>query len=419
MPAVGGEDADQQPQPVVRVVVVQRVRVQKWVAASFMAVIGKRRMTPRDFKLDLRRSRAGGATRTAWGRRWAATCLGLAAVSAAAEPAMRMPEFRHLEPLPSVRQAAAAAGIPLEGCAEPAGAPGLAPGDEATVLVSRIEGAKLEQWVISVRAVEPAGPVEATPVRTATVYASSGDHFTFSSGTAALSLRMIGPLVAGDAGRPRATRPAVEERRVGVSADYLSLGLYRVPALTLRLKAQLAADPTIPPFSLNFGDRPFPPDQVATTRRQPGLKLITVDDQRAFNGALLALQEFLQTISRTPGLKDVLMSVVDVPWWAVVKAGGKPRFDINALNAVRTLPAARAGLTDERVVYAWPFELKIAGKQALRFQLAVVPPRPPLAVTAGIVGIAAAPPGDTGPRLALELVASRRGPRKKDLAGGG
>jgi len=69
-----------------------------------------------------------------------------------------------------------------------------------------------------------------------------------------------------------------------------------------------------------------------------------------------------------------------------------------------------------------PYLLRLNGEPALLFQLAVTAPRPPLLVSAGIVGLAAGRPDGRGPVLTLQVVRESPGagagvPREKHLAG--
>ena len=105
------------------------------------------------------------------------------------------------------------------------------------------------------------------------------------------------------------------------------------------------------------------------------------------------------------------MSVLEVPWWSILRSGGKaPRIEIDmeaTLSSVRQLDAAGWGLGASAKVYAYPFQLDLNGKPALLCQLAVVPPQPPLLVSAGIIGLAAGRPDGKGPVLTLQVIASR------------
>lgn len=361
------------------------------------------------FKLDLCSSRRRAAVgRWLWG---GLGLIGLMLTARGATPPepQKMPEFRHVAPLPATVAAARANGLSLHGMAPPDARRGLKLGDGLTVLVSRTEGKKLRQWLIDLEATKVTEEEQQRPFDTTKFYSSSGQEFSFSGGRAALTIRVIGPLEMNAAGKGKAAAPKVVRRRILVSADFLSLGLDRVPALMLRMKALQEKDPKFETGNLQFGDKPFPAKVVEETNRQPGLKFFTVEDQRAFIGSLIALREFIVTISRTPGLQDVMMSVVDIPWWSIVRSLGHPSFGFQMRQGVRALKTNEAGLSAAGVVYAWPFRLTINDKESLLFQLAVVAPEPPLTVTAGVIGIASGQPSGKGPELRMSVVSTRVG----------
>jgi hypothetical protein len=320
------------------------------------------------------------------------------------------PDFRQMPALPRVRQAAVATQTPLAGLAVGADDSGLAPGDGVTVLVTHTEGGELKQWIVAIEAVAPTEKEKKAPERGARFFSSSGYEFRFGSTRAVLELKVVGPLGPGEAGA-KAKTPEVKRRRVGVGADFLGLGLDRVPATYLRAKAIRAGNPELPPGQLQIGNRPFPPELAGERRRAAEAAGYTEADERAMIGGVLALLEFFQITLRTPGLQDVLKSVLDLPWWSIVTSGGKmPAMNFDGLSFARELAAETWGLPATEKVYASPYLLRLNGEPALLFQLAVTAPRPPLRVSAGIVGLAAGRPDGKGPVLTLQVVASHRAP---------
>lgn len=361
------------------------------------------------FKLDLR-----GSRRRAGLGRWILGGLGLVgwglAATRAAPPETRpVPEFRRIAPLAGTETAARAHGLNLEGMVPPDSHRRLRVGDGVTVLVSLTEGKKLRQWLIDLEATQVTAEEQQRPFDKTKLYSSSGQEFSFSGGRAALTIRVIGPIDAAAAARGQTTPAKMVKRRILVSADFLSLGLDRVPAFMLRLKALHEKDPKFEMGKVQFGDKPYPAEVVEKTNRQPGLQYFPVEDQKAFIGSLIALREFLVTIARTPGLQDVMMSAVDIPWWSIIRSLGHPSFGLEMLQGVRALKAGTFGLSAADLVYTWPFRLTINGKESLLLQLAVVPPDPPLTVTAGVIGIAAGQPSGKGPELRINVVSTRAG----------
>lgn len=359
---------------------------------------------PGDFKLDL--AAAPGLRHSRVGLGLAAIWLAMFGASAAEPPSP--PEFRRLPPLPSVQQAATAARIPLTGLDQAVGRENQQVGDRVVALVSVIEGRSLEQRLVMLEAAARVAPGKKEPFRQVRLYSSSGYEFIFSSEPADIEISLVGPLQARDAGRKAATAPVVQRRRVSVAGDFLSLGLERIPAVALRVHAAREADPSLPAGSLNIAPTPFPPETTGPARAVTEAVGIVQADERALAGSVLALIEFFQIATRTPGLQEVLKSVLDLPWWSILRSGGKmPDIYFEALPGHRELAAVDWQLPAEAKVYSYPLLLRLNGEPALLFQLAVVAPRPPLRVSAGIVGLAAGRPDAKGPVLSLQIVAAR------------
>lgn len=366
---------------------------------------------PDKFKLDLSRTPRRVCTRR-W--LWQGISLGLifAGVAAAAEDAATRlpPDFRQLAPVAAIQEAAQAALQKLTGLALPEAREKIRPGDSVTILVSLTTGKELKQWLFTLIMEEPNELEKKRPHDSMHLFTSTGHEFRFDGGRAGIRITMIGPLKGADAGRKAAISPEIKRQRVLVDADYLALGLERVPAMMLRIKAHRAADPSLTHADLSFGDKPFPPEVVAKSAGPIAANGVMEADERAFMGSILALQEFLLLASRTPELRDVLMSVLDVPWWSILRSGGNLNFNIAELPFERELNAAAWGLPAQEKAYASPFLLSINGKPALLFQLALVAPKPPLTVSAGIIGLAAGAPNGKGPVLTFQVIASRAAP---------
>jgi len=257
----------------------------------------------------------------------AAGALALSLRSIAAEATRNtpppIPSFRQLAPLASVQAAAQAAQIALDGIAPPVEQANMSEGDTVTALVSLTSGTKLQQWLIALTAVQPTEKEKQQRGQAMVFYSSSGHELRFESESAALAIQSIGPLTQADAGRKASTAPAVKRARTRVAADFLALGLDRPPAMSERTKKKRAEDPSLPSGGLEIGMKPFPPDVIERARVATEAVGITEADERALVGSLLALIEFFQIASKTSGLQEVVMSVIDVPWWSIIRSGGK------------------------------------------------------------------------------------------------
>jgi len=209
------------------------------------------------FKLDLTAFRVGTARRLRWLHviLLGSLVTAVAAMAAEAPPpdwTRPPPDFRQMPALPRVRHAAAATQTTLEGLMVGTDDKGLAPGDGVTVLVTHTDGSEVKQWIVAIEAVAPTEKEKKVQQRGARFFSSSGYEFRFGSTRAVLELKVVGPLGPDEVGA-EAKVPEVKRRRVGVGADFLGLGLDRVPASNLRAKEIRAANPQLPPG--RFADR--------------------------------------------------------------------------------------------------------------------------------------------------------------------
>lgn len=318
-----------------------------------------------------------------------------------------IPSFRQLAPLASVQAAAQAAQIALDGIAPPVEQTILSEGDTVTALVSLTSGAKLQQWLIALTAVQPTEKEKQQRDQAIVFHTSSGHELRFESEPAALAIQSIGPLTGADAGRKASTASTVKRARTRVAADFLALGLDRPPAMAERTKKKREEDPSLPSGGLEIGMKPFPPDVIERTRVTTEAVGITEADERALIGSILALIEFFQIASKTSGLQEVVMSVIDVPWWSIIRSGGKmPGLNFELVGNQPRIEAKPWALPTPSDIWAVPFVLHLNGKPALVCQLAVTAPRPPLLPCAGIIGLAASRPDGKGPILTLQIVAA-------------
>ncbi|MBL9205154.1 MAG: hypothetical protein JNN01_08725 [Opitutaceae bacterium] len=339
--------------------------------------------------------------------------LGPAIVVPAAPPTL--PAFTFHEVLPGTRAAAEAGAVSLAPVVVAETPRGLVVGDGLTALVTWVEGKAVKQWLVQVAATDlNQKESKLPPARGMRLFSSTGHEFRFAGSRAALAMRVLGPFEQGKA----PTREAREGKRVRVltQSEYLGLGLDRSCQVIQRLQAartQAAKEGGAPAEqqSLGFGGQPFPPDVVAAAQKRAAIHGLTVDDERALIGALPALLEFFSIVSRTPGLQDILMSVIDVPWWSILKSGGKvPDIGIEFVSAAVRKMEPGPWLLPDLTPYTLPFVINLNKKPALVCHLAVVAPRAPLVAAAGIVGVAAGRPDGKGPRLMIQVVASQPAP---------
>lgn len=309
------------------------------------------------------------------------------------EPEPRPPAFFWPAPVASVRQAAAAAHLPVApNWAEAGNRVAMAPGDGVTMLITLQDGAKQKQWLLALDAVPPARDGK---VRTSNgTLTFAGYSFHFSGENAPLLARLIGPLQESDRDSEAATAPKVVQQRIDVSAAFLGLGIQDAPAVLKTMRAARDAHP-LPENA--------PEELVRKRLEASGLK---EPQLRAFAGTIVALLEFFQVTVRTPGLKDVAFAVIEIPWLSLLK--GKPMFDLNMLPEDRAAAAPAWSIPGAGPMSVLPLLLKMNGKPIAVCQMAAVAPRPPLMVSAGIVGMVVASPSGKGPRMSVQVISSRQ-----------
>ena len=268
-----------------------------------------------------------------------------------------------IAPQPAVLAFAASHGFAVGGI-DPPGEPGPGTiGDAISALVTLHEGARSRQWLVEFKiGLAAANPGTAHSTFTVGV---NGHNFKFSAdATTPLNIRVAGPFADGR--KP----PAAEVRaRAPISPDFLGLGLDSFCRVFIELKRANPASFADP------GSKPAGPPPV-----------IADGDLRTVAGGVPALMSFVQGIAQTPGLREILFSIVDKPSaWSVIKRGGKLDLGFNlGSDSAEVDPAGR--LLPASPLYRLPFTLNLNQQPALRCVLYVMAPRPSLVATAGVVG---------------------------------
>lgn len=279
----------------------------------------------------------------------------------------------------------------------------LRPGDEAIALVTLFDGETEKQWVVVLTVVTPTPDEQKRMVTPPplTLYTSNGTQLQFQNELALLETKTFGPFHPKKRNN-KALNP--RRARTGVNVEHLKLGFDRACSTLLRFREASRHIPDADRFGMHFGPQPFPAEKIEQTRRVANLVGLTTEDEKAFAGTLPALFGFFQIALNTPGLQEILMEVVDVPFWSVVRKGGKvePYFNFDAAHMAE-LPANN-GMRQ----YSMPVTLTLNGKHALNLTFGVVAPKSPVLTTAGIVGMAANHPTDPSKRAVIQLVSAKR-----------
>lgn len=315
-----------------------------------------------------------------------------------------MPPIEHPAPSAIIRALAEREAIPLTGWETVTDRQQVAAGDRCIVLVTLTSGRREEQWLLdfTVAALtdDEIAVASGNPAAGATLYTSSGRELKFDGQRVALNATLLGPLRTDESRIERALdRVERQTVRLMVNGEFLALGLDQAAATILRLRDDSG--------KVGFGlraDQPFPADEAAANRAAFDAKGITAADERAIAAAVPALGEFLGIAAGTPGLRNILFKVVDIPWWALIR-------DLGGVSTNINLDGARLhALADEPGRYVIPLTVAINGKDALVAQLVVGRPQPPGTALAGITVITAGRPNGQGPRVVIELLATRARP---------
>jgi len=192
--------------------------------------------------------------------------------------------------------------------------------------------------------------------------------------------------------------------RILVNADFRRLGFDRACESVLVVREALGGQPALRNFSWDIGTKPFPTDVIKETRAKADLLGLTPVRERAFVGAVPALNQFWRLASRTRGLQDIVKDVADLPWWSIIRKGGKVKSKLKSgipLSQRITLHGSRG------VAYTFPFELEINGSPALSCSVIAFDPRPPFLASVGILAIAAQAPDGKGPYLMGQIWSAR------------
>ena len=342
-------------------------------------------------------------------------CFALAAL--AQQPPQPIPEFRFSEIAPAVLAAAAKAEIPINGFDATIARTELLQGDKVVALVDHIDGKKHKQWLVQLAARDLTAEEKARPpLQSVRAYTSTGHTYEYSGRLAAIAIHCLGPYSIDVPTANAAKRAKDQWSGALVNSDYLGLGFDMSCRMNLRLREVVRSigerenRPVTMSINLSSGPEPFPPAEPIRNQ-DTDVFTPTESEERAHAGGSLALMEFFNVAQRTPGLADVLASVVDIPWFSILSHGGRmPGIEIENLNPVRALESVEWWLPSGTPLYAKPFLLHLNGKPALLCQLAVIAPQPPFLASAGIVGIAAQRPDGKGPQLSIRLIAARLAP---------
>jgi len=311
----------------------------------------------------------------------------------AASPA---PDFA--QPLPAIAAVAGEQHLPLAGIDPFSEKLELRAGDFVMVLFTLTQGDAHRQWLAEFRAVDLTSAERSAPaIEDRTMYTSTGQKFEFASHLAALDLQMFGP---GGQNPPATTTARKQQAHLLVRADFLGAGFNRFCEIVLRLPEAKRGFPYL------ISNTPFPSDRIARDKSVAEANGLHTDDERAIAALGPALDEYLQIAEHTPGLKELVFAIADLPpiWrWL---AGGQTGFYFDPPQMAQ-LNGGAWGLPGTPV-YRAPFTYWLKGTRAIKGVFFFTAPKPPLLTCAGIVALQVESPTHPEKRLELRVLAARR-----------
>jgi hypothetical protein len=316
-----------------------------------------------------------------------------------------LPDFMQVSWLAAAVPTLAKAAVATNGIAVAPSGTGIQKSDTVTLLVQAVDDKTLRQWavVLSINDLKPEEKKWRSPAFS--MYLNTGRKVDFSPGPfEGVLIHVFGPFSEKD------SSAQAKDIWAGslVDPQFLGLGLDQTAAMFRRLFQKSAEEP--PGKVTNFGcnTRPFPPDQIPPIRAWADRLAVTENEERSFGGFVPVLLNFFQIASQTPGVRDIVFTAIDIPWWSIAAHGGRitdTNFDL--LGPCDELSAADWDLPPEMHVYSIGLRLSLQGKPALHCRLALTTPRVPLLNCAGIIGLAAMRPDGKGPHLMVRVMAAK------------
>jgi len=314
-------------------------------------------------------------------------------------------------PFAATRAVALKNQVPLQGYASWTERDRLATGDSVTLLVTESSTPARRQWLITITAesnsVASRRDDSSDDVR---LFTNTGHEIRYANDPATLAMRIWGPFADTPTDKNESPQfPASEEARDAVNENFLRLGFAQACDAMMRLHRARTDGRLAPDIMFSVGIKPFPPPELAEGMQLVDAAGFSLEDERAIAGTVPALMEFFDIASRAPGLRGLVWELLKKPSiWSVISRIGRVdsgvRFHANEVSAIAAEPW---GLPASTSVFQIPFTLELNDKPGLLCALAVTQPRPPLLVSAGILGLSVQSPQDDGKHIFLRVIAAR------------
>lgn len=307
-------------------------------------------------------------------------------------------------PMPSLVTFASSHGIPLTGIAVRAEGAVPQEGDQVVFLLALEEGGSTQQWLVRLETDALTKKEQALkPLRDDVIHTSTGLHLHYANTRTALRVELFGPFGGGSTPRPGAP----ERARSLVSREYLDLGIAQFCRSALQIAPRLEAA-GVTDFAYS-GSTSIPTAAAVARGKQTAAALgLTPEEERLYFSVYFALRTFFEAAMQIPGNQHVLEQVIQKPsLWSVVSHFGVKTTFTYGWQDVQVAPEGTDAV--QQPVYLLPVLLSLNDAPAVKANLAVSEPRPPLQTGAGILALCAEHPTATDRRLFIRMLSARRG----------
>jgi hypothetical protein len=299
----------------------------------------------------------------------------------------------------------------------PARAPAV--GDGLAYWVISSDGGPARQWLLLLRRLEPKSRGKDEQRQ---IWLSWGPVVSFSSRPEQLEAELIGPVVmpeempseapAASSGAAPGTapqKPPVSPAKVGQGdstplprrrellsfpSDYLRLGFADKVRLDRRIREARQADPSLTFSHMYSLTRPVKESNIPLAKAEVARLALQPGDERSFAGMSVVTQALLKLGMDTPGLRDIVNSVVDKPslfQMAKMLAGAVTHTNMGNSSEILKIPGIPGR---PETLFQVPLVISFEKKPMVELSLLVTEPRPPLDLGAGVMGCAAVHPVD-------------------------
>lgn len=308
-----------------------------------------------------------------------------------------------ITPFPDTVSFAASHGLPLSGIA--LGDGGLArKGDEVTLLVTRYRGSVAEQWIARLRADDLTDKERNETRPDAITYSGTGRALRYGFTPTALQVAFAGPFRAGAASGRTGSAVAEKDKRLIENAQFLNYGLDEFCRVQLK-EMRLRNEGVLQGPGMYYSSSPPSPAVLANSKRIEALLHLTAEEDRITGGCWYPLSSFVDAVTSVTDFELVVFRVLDLPSvWSILKHGGVFSGWNFGRYASEASPYGSTGLP----LYRFSLQLNMNGEPALKAVAAVVAPRPPFEVCAGLAGIYLERPSNPTQRMFIQVVAARR-----------